>query len=144
MITTKELHEAISTLGVAQSFAALPPDEARALASAVKSRFVTGNPRVWWLGFGQSTTSTTYETPAEWAALLAERLASVESCLFIPEPEDGEAAVYRVRPEAAIRVLGECAFFEYYFADESLTWILADTDHNQLIFVRTGPKMSGG
>jgi hypothetical protein len=48
---------------------------------------------------------------------------------------DGETyPVYRVaRIDAVPLVLAECPFLEYYLIDHDYGWLIADTDHNELL-----------
>jgi hypothetical protein len=136
-VTENELHgwidEAAAQLG-------LTPEQLRRLDDAAagevvrraRERFVTGDPRQWWLQLKLPTTS--HPAPADpdddVRALFP---TTVERVWFLPDPGQGEPPVYDLEAEALMPLLGELPFFEYYVIDPSYRWLVAETDHNEIL-----------
>ena len=41
--------------------------------------------------------------------------------------------VFDVQIAVLTSILKECSFFEYYLVDPEFRWIIADTDHNEIL-----------
>jgi len=128
-------------IGEAAELLELGPDQLRKLDDEVAAEivrrarelFVAGDPRVWWLSLKVPTTS--HPAPADpdddVRALFP---TSVERCWFVPAPADeGAPSVYELEAEALMPLLGELPFFEYYVIDPDYRWLLAETDHNEIL-----------
>jgi hypothetical protein len=60
--------------------------------------------------------------------------AGDQSVFFIPDRDDGFGnPVYVVAPRELDRILGETSGYEYYIVSMKFDWLVAVTDHNQLI-----------
>lgn len=103
--------------------------EAERMLSAIQKRFVSGSPRVWWLGFEAIRSGH----PTETTKLSA--LVSQPDALgwFIPETESRAYLVYHLTAKETEAVIADCPFFEYYFWDAREHLLIAETDHNQFI-----------
>ncbi|MBB5060972.1 hypothetical protein HDF16_005708 [Granulicella aggregans] len=106
----------------------------RQVRTLLESKFVTGEPRVWWLGL---------KTPYVYYEIGSTRLSEIlpvsqGRVLFIPEVDDGHPLpVYAVDVATLEGILGECPFFEYYVADRSGAWLVAETEHDVFILCGT-------
>jgi hypothetical protein len=134
---TNDIRNAINKLGLREAeFSKCDTVESAKLASIAKERFVIGNPRVWWLGFSPPYQSHSYDKPDEWKARLNAAIPEgTKKCWLIGEPDSDTTpyTVYVTDTSKVAEVLSQCRFFEYYLVDPNLNWIIADTDHNQLI-----------
>jgi hypothetical protein len=135
-----DIRSALDKLGLSEAeFSRCDAVESTNLARVAEERFVVGAPRVWWMGFSPPYQSRGYNGPAEWRTRLNEAIPDgTRKCWMISEP--GSAAtsptVYVADACKVADVLGECRFFEYYLVDPNLDWIIADTDHNQIVVAR--------
>jgi hypothetical protein len=134
----RELEDAVEQLELSTpQFSKCDSPKASDVARTAKQRFVSGNPRVWWLGFQQPYETFPYRSPDDWA----QRLESViphgtTRCWLIAESSSETYPVYDVDVATVAAVLEECSFFEYYLVDPAFAWIVADTDHNQILVAR--------
>ena len=133
-----QVDEAIEHLNLPpRSIEKLSALEAQGALSAVRSAFVEGNPRALWLGLKLPSRALRYEQK-DWPDCLVQACASVgatEGFLIIESSGEGYL-VYRCTSfEAVGQVLSECGFFEYAIVDYQLQWLIADTDHNEMIIV---------
>lgn len=122
------------------------------LAEAIRVRhvtqrqFVIGDPRVWWLGFQAPYEAVSYRSPDDWAQRLNALIPlGTDRCWLVSEGERDDSPVYDVAVGVVTSILSECSFFEYYLVDLEFRWIIADTDHNQLLLahpiqVRESPQ----
>ena len=134
----RELADAVKQLGLSTSqFSKCEPPQADDVARTAKVRFVTGNPRVWWLGFQQPYETFPYDSLDDWARRLSGVIPhGTARCWLIAESTTETYPVYDVQVESIVAVLKECSFFEYFLVDPAFKWIVADTDHNQLLVAR--------
>lgn len=115
--------------GNALNLSALSLSSAAKVVSATKGRFVKGNPRVWWLSL---------QTPFTSVSSVDVNIADVvptrnELVYLIPETEAANLPVYHVKPGDIEVLRRECPPFEYYVTDDSLEWLLIETDHDEFI-----------
>lgn len=99
------------------------------VVNAIKGRFVKGNPRVWWLSL---------QTPFTSVSSVGVNIADIvptrnELVYLIPETEAANLPVYHVKPGDIEVLRRECPPFEYYVTDDSLEWLLIETDHDEFI-----------
>jgi hypothetical protein len=108
----------------------LTPGDALSVTDEVKSKFVDGSPRVWWLGL---------KTPYAWYDSKSTRLSHVLPChrgevFFIPETDDEEPSpVFKIDARDIETLIGECTFFEYYVVSLEKEWLVAETEHDAFI-----------
>jgi len=119
------IEDATASLGL--NARRLSTSDARVVTSRARSKFVVGNPRVWWLSLRPP-----------WQVLSSEDRNTSDvfpSCpakiLLVPETEIDEPPVYELSPVDIDGLLGSCPFFEYYVLAPDLSWIVVESDHNQ-------------
>lgn len=107
--------------------------EAERVRSEAQIRFVSGSPRVWWLGFAMVKSTHSSETMR-----LSDLVHDPDAIgWFIPETEESCGLVYRLNAHQVEAVVADCPFFEYYFLTAEKELLIAETDHNQ--FIVTSP-----
>ena len=114
----------------------LTADVAISLVARLRATFFSGASRPWWHHFPTRRVSVVVE-PSKTTARLADVIGIEPSAevLLIPDPETVEPCrVYQGSLASVIESLGECYLFEYYLAAPDLSWVLAENDHNQLLF----------
>ncbi len=134
-----EIDGAAKRLGVsAAQVSRCDSTESAEIADAARSRFVSDSPRVWWLGFRQPFDSHPYSDSKNWERKLVELIPrGTNSCWLIVESDRSIYPVYKIQIDTILSVLRECSFFEYYLVSLNFDWIIADTDHNELIVARS-------
>ncbi len=126
--------EAAAQLGLTPAqLRKLGDTESAEVVRRARERFVAGDPRSWWLAL--KVPATSHPAPADpdddVRALFP---VMVERCYFLPETGDGsDPSVYELEAEALMPLLGELPFFEYYVLDPMFRWLLAETDHNEIL-----------
>lgn len=135
-----QVDEAIISLGIDPlSFMKCDHGKTREIVSLAKERFVRGNPRAWWLALKQPYKTYPYRK-GEWPDCLMRNVPpNTRSCWLIIESDSDDYPVYRAAIAEIPNVLGECNFFEYYLVGENCEWLIADTDHNEVIFTEFKP-----
>lgn len=136
-----QVDEAIVGLGIApHAFVKCDREKAREVAGLAKERFVRGNPRVWWLALKQPHEAYPYQKE-EWPECLMRHVPpKARSCWLIIESDSDDYPVYKAVISEIPNVLGECGFFEYYLVGEYVEWLIADTDHNEVMFLELKPE----
>lgn len=136
--------DAIRELGIdATGCTKLSSKDAEDVLRATESAFVDGDAdgRVWW-----HRLKNVQEAVDEPHAVQLGSVSSVlpEVCVdyvfFIPdrdESDGGHNPVYKIRPSYLDNVLQETCQFEYYIVSTVYTWMLAVTDHCQVIRCRS-------
>ena len=97
----------------------LSSDKAQAIASQARSKFVTGNPRTWWLSLTQTPVVVEVDDSSDFAYLKQNWPENASKCYFIPETESDELRVFEVTLNGLIKVLSGTSFFEYYLVGTS-------------------------
>jgi hypothetical protein len=135
----QELANAAKRLGLnGSAFSRCEPAKANDVARTARERFVTGNPRVWWLGFRKPYETVPYGSREDLTRSLNVAIPSGSArCWLIAESESEIYPVFEGEIVAIVSVLKECGFFEYYLVDSEFRWIVADTDHNELLVARS-------
>jgi len=134
----QEIAGAVKVLALsAAQFLRCDPAKSHAVAIAAKGRFVVDEPRVWWLGFRRPHETHAYGDLQDWERRLVATIPpGTTRCWLIVESDGDSYPVYDVEVDVVAGVIKECSFLEYYLVDPEFNWIVSDTDHNQLIFVR--------
>jgi hypothetical protein len=136
---TDSVEAAVSALSLdSSSFHRLSTDDALALERRVRQRFVKGTPRVLWLGFEPSAERYTYDATT-WQEALESVLGRIgdATCHLLIEADSPELPTYVVRTKSIVSLLSQCEFFEYYVVPHDLSFMVADTDHNELLVTST-------
>lgn len=119
-----EIREAIKTLSIGAQ--KLSEEEASEIVAAARDRFVQGNPASWWQAL---------KLKFDWVSSEGLPLESVlpetgSEIYFVPETEEDALPVYKLPSCDLSKLIGECAFFEYYVLALDLSWLLIENDHN--------------
>ncbi len=127
----QEITDAITTCGLATRIGPLEVTEAAKVLRDVQELLVEGRPRVWWLSFKHGALKGDTAQPA--AEQIRRNLGEKTSCFFIPEPDETGGAVFRGDVGAALDVVMECRYFEYYLVSPAFEWTLCENDHNAVV-----------
>jgi hypothetical protein len=103
-------------------------EEGHEVVRRARAVFVTGNPRVWWLGLRLPSK----RSPSEAARIVDVLPVLPASAWFIVE-DDPELVVYDLAPADVELIRKEGPAFEAYYVDKALRWLLAETDHDEFI-----------
>jgi hypothetical protein len=131
-----QVDQAIVQLRLQPVLRKLPPAEALRGLASTRGAFIEGNPRALWLGLRNVERHARPYTSATWESCLLEACATVGATdgWLILEADGDEHPVYRCSDFGVLpRVLGECLYFEYYLVDERSRWLIADTEHNEIL-----------
>ncbi len=113
--------------------------KASSIIQQIKSIFVMGNPRAWWMSLKKPISIFVIDDSYGISGsvdYLNEFLPSKEPFfLFIPENETGEYVVFQATLKAIKEILLECPSFEYYLLPVNLKWILCENDHHGEIII---------
>jgi len=94
-----------------------------------KSKFVEGNPRVWWLSL-----SRPFATHDSSSLTFADVLpARADRVWFIPEDDSKELPLYDLSPDDIELIRKNCPLFEYYALDKDFRWLVIETDHDRFV-----------
>jgi hypothetical protein len=122
----RQLLDASRDLGV--SLAELSPTESIDVRHSLAERFcVDGTPTVHW---NHLRDYAAVQHPESWRWL--NEFLGDERVFLVPEASD-EPAVFVVESAArAYDLLGECSLFVFYLADQALTYLLCQNQHDFL------------
>lgn len=134
----QRIDDAIAELGLDSTVCRkLGDDECEKVVARVVDRFVdsSGTGRVWWERLRYRVLTVPEPEDVSHGLISGVLPRGVDrSVFFIPDRDDGFGnPVYVVAPQALDRILGETAGYEYYIVSMKLDWLVAVTDHNQLI-----------
>ncbi|QSQ21766.1 hypothetical protein JY651_42550 [Pyxidicoccus parkwayensis] len=137
----REILQAVDTIGLGEAdWQKLTPAQAREVVGRAKDAFVRGEPRAWWLSLNHEPAVFPYPKGDAARHLLEHVPVSEGWCWFVPECDEEQYPVFKVRIERIPRVLLECSFFEYYLVGREMDWLLIENDHNEIYFVRRLPS----
>ena len=132
-----EIDDAVRAAGIeAGRWRKLPLEQAREICLAVRSRFVDGDPRAWWLTLKRPFESHSLPQGDGFRVIQTYVPVADERCLLIPDTDEADFPVYEVAVSDVSQVLSECQYFEYYLVGERLDWLVTETEHNAVIVVR--------
>jgi hypothetical protein len=114
----------------------LAREEAQIIVDRAKERFVSGNPRAWWLSLKLPHETAAAADFDDFNFLELWWPSTEGACYFIPENESKELRVFEASLKGVKAVLGECSFFEYYLIGKNIDWLIAENDHSALYFCR--------
>lgn len=122
---TTWIDEAIATLQL--DFRKCSDLERARIVATAHAKFVSGNPRVWWLNLKLASTKTSSVV----SSLLDVIPLDTKTVWFIPEDESDALTVYEGDVALLPRLLDECPLFEYYIVAQDFLWLLGETDHDE-------------
>lgn len=113
----------------------LPIEEAKRIFNEAKSKFVDGDPRVWWLKLKTMPLKIDTDDLPGLSFLKDNWPSNESSCYFIPENESDTPRVFDASLMSVLTILENSSFFEYYLVGKYLNWLMIETDHNELLIV---------
>lgn len=131
----RDLDRSIVELELSNFLRKLDAADSAAFVAATLRAFIEGNPRVLWLGLKGDCQRIRYSN-REWPGCLIGVCASLRATttMLILESETDQYPVYHCSSvDSVVSALQDCELFEYYVVDPELRWLVADTDHNELV-----------
>ena len=135
LITDKkytEIVEAINSLDRKEDIIEIQNKEKDNIIADIMSKFVVGNPRVWWLAFKKKPGTFSFDDEFQYQRI-NQFFDNDEVCYFIAELD--LIHVFKLSVRNIIKILGECSFFEYYITDLKIQKLLCETDHGDLLYL---------
>jgi len=111
------------------------PGNRAELLEKIKSTFFDGNPRAWWANFKVKPTILRYEDDSGYLHLAELAPSSARNVWFVVDEGNEEKFIFDAPIEAISEIIKECRFFEYYVVSKDFSWVLAENDHGDLLFV---------
>ena len=96
--------------------------------------YVDGEPRAWWASLKEKPTVLQYDGDSGYLHLAELAPSSTRDVWFIVD-EDEEKFIFDAPIQVISEVIKECRFFEYYVVPKDFSWMLAENDHGDLLFV---------
>lgn len=128
-----EINSAIKSLSLEAEVARLPEAQAESIKNEIQTKFVNGS-GLWWEHFVEPTASVWFKGGDAHQSLTRFTPKPAESCWLLFESPDATGLVmYELTPNAAVKILGECAGCEYYLVSKDLDWLICENDHDVLI-----------
>jgi hypothetical protein len=130
-----EIREAIIELKIENKVKAFSGEKKNNILLKLKSIFVRGDPRVWWLSLKYKPTSYVFE----------EQLAYKKINYFFNENDDvwfvaeddvyDEPLLYKTKVSFVIDIIGGCTGFEYNIISENCEKYLCENDHGEFLYI---------
>ncbi|WP_321845471.1 DUF6756 family protein [Paraburkholderia bannensis] len=111
------------------------PNNRKALLKKIQDTFVAGNPRAWWLSFKTKPTVLHCEDDNGYLRLAELVPSSTKNVWFVVDESNEEKLVFDVSIHAISEIIKECRYFEYYVVPPDFSWLIAENDHGDLLFV---------
>jgi len=121
----------------------LEPEESSSLAERVAAAFITDSSRRWWWGALNSEARTIDYEGGQGLEILDKAMSAVQGTIwmFVTDNKFSPWMVVSGQWDGLHYLIYESRFFEFFLVDESLSWIVFDTHHNQLVFGGNHPSM---
>jgi hypothetical protein len=126
-----ELSTALGKCGLSDE----QPINRKALLERIQGTFVAGDPRAWWLSFKTKPTVLHCEDNNGYLRLSELAPASTKNVWFVVDESNEEKFVFDVPFHAIAEIIKECRYFEYYVVAPDFSWLIAENDHGDLLFV---------
>ncbi|RGT95751.1 hypothetical protein DWX01_17525 [Bacteroides eggerthii] len=127
-----EIINASKELGIIEQVSELIGDDKISILKKIKDKFVLDNPRVWWLSFKKKPKNYIFKDEYQYKRIV-NFFNKKEICYFIAELDD--LHIFKTSIGNIVNIINECSFFEYYIVNLSLTKLLCETDHGDLLFI---------
>lgn len=131
MTLESEINQAIEELKLEEKVEIFAGKEREKILLQLKSVFVRGNPRVWWLSLKWKTKSLFFE--GETYKDLINHFSEDEMVWFVIEED--EQLLYRTKISYIISILENCSLFEYNLISEDLKRFICETDHDDILYI---------
>lgn len=131
-----ELMEAISDLKIEDKVQKFTGEEKERILFKLQEKFVSGNPRVWWLALKYKPTSFFFERQDPHKEIV--NFFDKEEVWFVIEDEfnANEQILYKTKIRYVIDIIEEnCTYFEYNIISENYDKFLCQTDHDDILFI---------
>ncbi|PQL95243.1 hypothetical protein [Apibacter adventoris] len=102
------------------------------IITKIQTKFVIGNPRVWWLKFIKKPQSFTYDTKYLYKQII-NFFKPNESVWIVIEDDTNFLLLSTI--EDFINIVGECNYFEYNIINLEMNKLLCENDHDELLLV---------
>ncbi|MNV85064.1 hypothetical protein D3C71_1789860 [compost metagenome] len=106
-----------------------------ALLEKIQKKFFVGNPRAWWTSFKRRPIVLQCEDDSGYLRLAELAPSSATDVWFVVDECNEEKFIFNVPLHAVAQVIKECRYFEYYVVSPDFSWLLAENDHGDLLFV---------
>ncbi|MET1535728.1 DUF6756 family protein, partial [Burkholderia sola] len=105
------------------------------LQERIQEAFVAGNPRAWWLGFNKKPTVLHCADDSGYLRLAELAPPATKNVWFVVDESNEEKFIFDVPIHAIANIIRECRYFEYYVVSSDFSWLIAENDHGDLLFV---------
>lgn len=132
-----ELIEAISDLKIEDKVQKFTGEEKTRILFKLQEKFVSGNPRVWWLALKYKPTSFVFERQDPYKEII-NFFDKEEEVWFVIEDEfnANEQILYKTKILYVIDIIEEnYTYFEYNIISENHDRFLCQTDHDEILFI---------
>ncbi|MFC0397417.1 DUF6756 family protein [Paraburkholderia rhizosphaerae] len=111
------------------------PVDKKELLEKIQRTFVAGDPRAWWLSFKIKPAVLHCEDNNGYLRISELAPTSTKNVWFVVDESNEEKFVFDVPVQAIAEIIKECRYFEYYVVAHDLSWLIAENDHGDLLFV---------
>ncbi|MBF5010427.1 DUF6756 family protein [Burkholderia pseudomultivorans] len=111
------------------------PKNRKALLERIQETFVAGNPRAWWLSLKKKPIVLNYADDSGYLRLAELVPPATENVWFVVDERNEEKLIFDVPIHAVSEIIRECRYFEYYVVSPDFSWLMAENDHGDLLFV---------
>lgn len=127
--------EAIENLNLnSEEIEELKFSDLKKIVKNIMTKFINGNPRVWWLSFKLPFKSYPIDDTLGNIDYLDRLLPSKESSyLWILDNEEQNYHIFNATLNSIKSIILECPYFEYYITPHNLNWLLVENDHGEVI-----------
>lgn len=102
------------------------------LINKIKSKFVIGNPRVWWLDFLKEPVIYSYNTKFLYEKII---IFFDETTIVWIVIEDDINILLLTSIHNFLKIVAECSYFEYNIINLELTKLVCENEHDQLLVI---------
>jgi hypothetical protein len=126
-----ELSEALKKCGVSDQ----QPADREKLLDHIKQTFVKGNPRAWWTSFKKKPAILHSGDNEGYLDLDAFVPSNSKDGWFVIDERNEDKLLFFVPLHSIPQIIRACRFFEYYIVSSEFSWLIAENDHGDILFV---------
>lgn len=132
MCLEKEIIRSIREQHLENAVHSFNKKEASLIIKQLKTIFVNGNPRAWWLSLKYTPENFIFDNPQPFERIT--RFFDTDETVWWVIDGD-EELLFQIKIQHIILIIADCPFFEYNIISLNQKKLLIENDHNEFLFI---------
>ena len=113
-------------------------NDAQSLMAKIKGKFISGEPRAWWLSLKHDVNILSYDNNAGYKDIpdvVKKNFTHRDFArvILIVDEDNENKFLFKIPLNSLPCIIEACRYFEYYVVAEDLSWLIAENDHGDLL-----------